>query len=191
MNKTWIVFVVTASLACAMGADVNGQVIMRDRNGPNLFVSGTQGDDTVFVWENAGDLLVTVNGSTTNVTKESGVKAANIWSVGVNLFGGNDTVSYQALPAIAAGTITDGGTGINQVFEGRGEHKGSSVSEWKKFTEPAREQPVLVPADDSATVDSPRQSVPLPSELPAQKSPLPPGIPTPPRTEYPLNGELR
>lgn len=64
-------------------------------------------------WEEAGDLLVSGNGKLTNVTARTGVTANQLHCVGANLYGGDDIISYQWLPATSGGTRTNGGDGTD------------------------------------------------------------------------------
>ena len=180
--RATIILLAVALIYCWSTADVQAQLILRDQNGPNLYVAGTPASDIIFVWEEAGDLLVSVNGKLTNVTARTGVTANQVHCVGANLYGGDDIISYQWLPATSGGTRTNGGDGTDVVFEGQGVHAGSNVANWVSLdpvTEPSDEPTASGATEDPNTDGSELTNDPT-EPLLAQP------VPTEPPPPYPI-----
>ena len=119
--KKWLL--ASAFICIAMSArDASAQHVIHDGNGANLFIQGTDSNDSITVFESQleGDstvcLYVWVNSNLHNITASTGLRGSDLYSIGAVLYGGDDTIVYVGLLPLPGGVANYGGAGYDKVI---------------------------------------------------------------------------
>lgn len=147
-QRYWSIVSAVALLMLTI-SQLNAQQIILDQDGPHLYVAGTPADDVIYVWDDGGEIMVYVNGKTTNVSAETALRSSDLISVGANLFGGDDFISFEWMPSTPQGTRTNGGEGIDDVLAAPGRNQGNGVWLWEEGEPEPANQSVATISDDA------------------------------------------